>query len=187
MYKIEKKIGVRKRVYLRESNMEALNLRLTQLKARQADILKERKNLEKEELDLDIERKRLEEERIRLSQKLSPHHEGHLKRELTILGELFEFPNVIKGELRIIPSPPTQDERDLYKILMKTGIVYEWGMNGLSVYASIWTVCPEVEAIIRSLFIQEVIVEDSPDRDLRWEINWDKRTSIKLTTHEALS
>ncbi len=167
--------------------MEALNAQLAENARRQQEILSKRDALDHEEIELERERGRLEEERLKLSQKLTPHEERHLRSELTALGELLELPAVILATLEVMSIPPSEDPRDLYKIRINTHVTYDSGVTGLSVRALIKTVCPDVEAVIRSLFIQEGSVRDRMKSSLSWEKNWDYHTWIRLTTHEALS
>lgn len=168
-------------------NMEALNAQLANIQKRKQEILQIKDALEHEEMDIERDIERLEEERLKLSQKLSPSDERHLRSELTALGELLELPAVILATLEIMSIPPTQDPRDLYKIRIDTHVTYDSGVTGLSVRARIITVCPEVEAVVRSLFVQEGHVRDSDKCTHMWEKNWDYHTWIRLTSHEALS
>lgn len=166
--------------------MDALNAKLAALEKKEAEIYQKRRELDSEEQDIESERMRIEDERLRLSQKLSPHQEMYLKQELTAVGELLELPAVIIGNLRVL-SAPLGDSRDIYKISIKTGVTFDSGLTGLAVEVTVKTLCPQVEAIMRSLFIQEGHITDRPESALYWERNWDNGTRIRLTTHEALS
>jgi hypothetical protein len=163
--------------------MDALNTRLADLREKKKMLQKKRDALSSEEKSLEMERMRIEQERLRLSQKLSPQQEMFLKQELTAVGELLELTAVIKGKLQVI-SAPAEDENELYTISIKTELIFSW-VTGLSVNVLIKTVCPQVEAIVRSLFIQE---GDLPETiPLYYERDCDHGTRIRLTTHEALS
>jgi hypothetical protein len=167
--------------------MDALNARLAAIEAKQKEISQKKDTLEHEEWSLERERDEIEEERLKLSQKMTPHEEDVLKKELTALGELLELPAVIIATLEVEQSPPTEDKKELYKISIETGVTFDSGLTGLYVRAIIKTLCPQVEAIMRSLFKQEGYRRDRNEAALFWEKHWDYHTSIRLTTHEALS
>lgn len=169
------------------TTMDALNARLAELDAKQKEISQKKDALEHEEYTLEQERERIEEERLKLSQKMTPEEENCLKKELTALGELLELPAVIIATLEVMSVAPTEDPRDLYKIRIDTGVTFDSGVTGLSVRAIVKTLCPQVESIMRSLFVQEGHVRDRSKDALTWERHWDYSTSIRLTTHEALS
>jgi hypothetical protein len=167
--------------------MDALNETLAQLEKKYEDIQSKKQELELEELSLETQRRYLEEERLKLSQKLTPDEEDTLKKELTAVGELLELVAVIIGTLEVTPVAPSEDTKGLYEITLETGVVFDSGLTGLSVRAIIKTLCPQVEAIVRSLFVQEGHVRDRSRTSLNWEKHWDYSTRIRLTTHEALS
>jgi predicted nuclease with TOPRIM domain len=167
--------------------MEALNAKLTELQKKQVDILWKKNDLESEEREIEREIQKLEEERLALSQMMTPYQEDSLKQELTALGELLELPAVILATLEVISVAPSEDPRELYKISIDTNIVFDSGLTGLSVRAVVKTVCPKVEAIMKSLFEQEGTVQERASSALFWERNWDYSTRIRLTSHEALS
>jgi hypothetical protein len=167
--------------------MDALNAKLAAIEAKQKEITRKKDALEHEEWSLEREREEIEEERLRLSQKMSPHEEETLKKELTALGELLELPAVIIATLEVAQGSPTEATNELYKISIETGVTFDSGLTGLYVRAIITTLCPQVEAITRSLFKQEGHMRDGQEGALFWEKHWDYHTSIRLTTHEALS
>jgi len=167
--------------------MDALNAKLAELEKKEREIQTKRYELDSEEHSIERERRQLEEERLKLSQKLSDYDEGLLRKELTAIGELLEIPAVIIGRLTVINSDWKRYEKDLYTISIKTGVTYDSGVTGLSVDVNIHTECPQVEAIVRELFVQEGPVRDRVKSALTWEKNWDSRTNIRLTSHEALS
>jgi hypothetical protein len=167
--------------------MDALNTKLIALQKKQSDIQSKKDELEMEERSIEWEMEKLEEERLRLSQTMSSHEEDILKKELTAMGELLELPAVIIASLQVEQVAPTEDPRDLYKINIDTGVTFDSGVTGLYVKAVIKTICPKVENIIKTLFEQEGHVRGRPSNSLFWEKNWDYHTSIRLTTHEALS
>jgi hypothetical protein len=167
--------------------MDALNARLAALEKKQKEIDAKKDALDYEEHLLEREREEIEEERIKLSQKMTPEVETYLKKELTALGELLELPAVIVATLEVMSVAPTEDPRDLYKIRIDTGVTSDSGVTGLTVRALIKTLSPHVEAIVRSLFVQEGHMRERPGRSLYWERHWDYSTYIRLTTHEALS
>ncbi len=169
------------------ARMDALNTKLSKLQKKQADIQREKNQLEYEEAIIEREIEKIEEERLSLSQTMTPYQEDCLKKELTALGELLELPAVILATLEVMSVPPTEDARDLYKIRIDTGVTFDSGVTGLSVRAIIKTVCPKIEAIVKSLFEQEGYVRERAANSLFWEKNWDYHTSIRLTSHEALS
>lgn len=167
--------------------MDALNARLANIEKKQKEISQKKNELEHEEYELEREREEIEQERLRLSQKMTPDEEDTLKKELTALGELLELVAVIIGTLDVIPVAPSEDGRELYKISIETGVTFDSGLSGLYVRANVRTLCPQVEAIMRSLFVQEGHVRDRSESALTWEKHWDYGTWIRLTTHEALS
>ena len=167
--------------------MDALNARLAAIEAKQKEISRKKDALEHEEYTLEREREEIEEDRLKLSQKLTPNEEETLKKELTALGELIELPAVIIATLEVEQSPPTESTKELYKINIETGVTFDSGLTGLYVRAIITTLCPQVEVITRSLFKQEGHMRDGQESTLFWEKHWDYHTSIRLTTHEALS
>ena len=167
--------------------MDALNARLAAIEAKQKEISQKKDTLEHEEITLERERQEIEEERLKLSQTMSPHEEDVLKKELTALGELLELPAVIIATLEVAQSPPPEGTKELYKISIETGVTFDSGLRGLYVRATITTACPQVEAIMRSLFKQEGHMRGGQECALFWEKHWDYHTSIRLTTHEALS
>jgi predicted nuclease with TOPRIM domain len=167
--------------------MDALNARLADLEKRQHEINNKKYQLESEEYALERERAALEEERLNLSQKMSPHEEDCLKKELTALGELLELPAVIVAYLDVVSETPSENPKELYTIQIDTAVTSDSGVTGLCVRATIKTVCPKVESIVRSLFVQEGYVRDRTEGSLTWERHWDYSTRIRLTTHEALS
>jgi hypothetical protein len=167
--------------------MDALNARLAAIEAKQKEISQKKDALEHEEYTLEREREQVEEDRLKLSQTMSPHEEDTLKKELTAVGELLELLAVIIGTLEVVPVAPSEEKKGLYEITIETGVVFDSGLTGLSVRAIIKTLCPQVEAIVRSLFVQEGHVRDRSKTSLNWEKHWDYSTSIRLTTHEALS
>jgi hypothetical protein len=167
--------------------MEALNAKLAELNEREKAVLQKKDELEHEEVCIERERQELEEERLQLSQKLTPDAELNLRKELTALGELFELVAVIHAFFEVDPILPSEDPRDLYKITINTEVTFDSGLTGLYVRASIKTLSPAVEAVVRSLFIQEGHCRDRPSNALTWEKHWDYGTRISLTTHEALS
>jgi predicted nuclease with TOPRIM domain len=167
--------------------MEALNNKLAELDKKQEELQKKKQELEFEESRMELEREELEEERLKLSQTMTPYEEECLKKELTALGELLELPAVILATLEVMQVAPTENPRDLYNIHIDTGVRFDSGNIGLSVRAIIKTLCPKVESIVRSLFVQEGYVQGHSEFSLRWEKNWDYSTRIRLTTHEALS
>ena len=169
------------------ARMDALNTKLSKLQKKQADIQREKNQLEYEETIIEREIKKIEDERLALSQTMTPYQEDCLKKELTALGELLELPAVILATLEVMNVPPTEDARDLYKIRIDTGVTFDSGVTGLSVRAIIKTVCPKIEAIVKSLFEQEGYVRERATNSLFWEKNWDYSTHIRLTSHEALS
>lgn len=167
--------------------MDALNARLAELDKKLDKITHQKAELEYQEIMLEREREEIEEERIKVSQKMTPDDETYLKKELTALGELLELPAVIVATLEVMSVAPTEDPRDIYKIRIDTGVTFDSGVTGLSVRAIVKTLSPQVEAIVRSLFVQEGHVRDRSEYALRWEKHWDYHTWIRLTTHEALS
>jgi hypothetical protein len=167
--------------------MDTLNSKLAELDKKEKDIQKKKQDLEYEEICLEREREIIEEERLKLSQLLTPYEEEQLKKELTAVGELLELPVVIIADLEVISEAPPQPTTKLYEITITTGVTFDSGNTGLYVKASIQTLCPQVEAVVRSLFIQEGSVRDRKESSLTWEKNWDYNTRILLTTHEALS
>jgi hypothetical protein len=167
--------------------MDALNARLAAIEAKQKEISRKKDVLDHEEIHLERERQEIEEERLKLSQKMSPHEEETLKKELTALGELLELPAVIIATLEVGQGPATEDTKELYKISIETRVTFDSGLTGLYVRAIITTACPQVEAITRSLFKQEGHMRDGQEGALFWEKHWDYSRSIRLTTHEALS
>jgi hypothetical protein len=166
--------------------MDALNTKLAKLQEKQATIQKQKDELDLEERSIEWEIDELEKERLTLSQKMTSHQEDTLKKELTALGELLELPAVILASLELERVPPTESTK-LYTISIETGVTYDSGLTGLYVKATVQTLCPQVEAIMRSLFVQEGHVGDKPASSLTWEKHWDYSTRISLTTHEALS
>ena len=166
--------------------MDALNAKLAELDKKEREIQTKRYELDSEEYSIERERRQLEEERIKLSQKLTEHDESKLKAELTAVGELLEIPAVILGNLRVVAEEPTDKEK-LYSINIKCRTVYDSGITGLRVTVVVNTLSPRVEAIVRELFVQEGSTSDGLKSSLTWEKNWDSRTNIRLTSHEALS
>jgi hypothetical protein len=167
--------------------MEALNKRLATLEVRQRELTQKKDQLEHEEYDLEREREELEVERLKLSQKMTPDEEDTLKKELTAVGELLELVAVIIATFEVISVAPSEDKKELYKITIETGVTSDSGVSGLYVRANIKTLCPQIEKIVRSLFVQEGHVRDRLESSLTWEKHWDYSTWIRLTTHEALS
>lgn len=167
--------------------MDALNTKLLTLQKKQSDIQSKKDELDMEERSIEREIERLEEERLRLSQEMSSHEEDTLKKELTAMGELLELPAVILATLEVVSIAPSEDPRDLYKISIETGVTFDSGVTGLYAKAVIKTICPKVEHIVKSLFEQEGHVRGRASNSLFWEKNWDYHTSIRLTSHEALS
>jgi hypothetical protein len=167
--------------------MDALNMKLSKLQKKQADIQQEKSQLEYEETIIGREIEKIEEERLALSQTMTPYQEECLKKEFTALGELLELPAVILATLEVVSIAPSEDPRDLYKISIETGVTSDSGVTGLYVKAVIKTICPKVEHIVKSLFEQEGHVRGRASNSLFWEKNWDYHTSIRLTSHEALS
>jgi hypothetical protein len=167
--------------------MDTLNSKLAELDKKEKDIQKKKDDLEYEERCLEQERETIEEERLKLSQILTPHEEEQLKKELTAVGELLELPVVISADLELISEAPPQPSSNLYKINITTEVTFDSGLTGLYIRANVQTLCPQVEAIVRSLFVQEGHVRERASSSLFWEKNWDYHTSIRLTSHEALS
>ena len=167
--------------------MDALNTKLAELDKKEREIQTKRYELDSEEHSIERERQHLEEERLKLSQKLSDYDEGLLRKELTAIGELLELPAVILGRLTILNSDWKRYEKDIYAISIKTGVTYDSGVTGLAVDVNIHTESPQVETIVRELFVQEGSTRDRLKSSLTWEKNWDSRTNIRLTSHEALS
>jgi hypothetical protein len=165
--------------------MDALNARLAEVERKQTAITQKKDELEHEEIELERERERIEKERLKLSQKMTEHEEMYLKQQLTALGELLELPAVIIATLEVMSVAPPEEERNLYKISIDTGVTFDSGLTGLYVRANIKTLCPQVEVIVKSLFVQEGYVREK--LPLAWEKHWDYSTRIRLTTHEALS
>lgn len=167
--------------------MDALNAQLEALEKRQEEIQQKQRDLDYEEMSLHRERQRIEEERMRLSSELTEGDETQLKKELTAVGELLELPAVILGSLRVVSEEPDEDTQP-YSIDIRCGVAFDTGVTGLSAHVTVKTKVPKVEAVVRSLFKQEGTLDTrcSPP-GLYWERNWDYSTSIKLTTHEALS
>lgn len=166
--------------------MDALNVRLAKLEKKYEDIQCKKRELELEEMSLKTQRRWLEEERLKLSNVLSKEEEGQLKKDLTVVGELLELPVVILGTLRIVAEESTDKEKQ-YSIDIQCTTAFDTGVTGLSVNVVVKTLSPKVEAIAKELFVQEGTLHDVNPSELYWERNWDYYTSIKLTTHEALS
>jgi|688.fasta_scaffold1150938_1 hypothetical protein len=166
--------------------MDALNTKLAKLQEKQVTIQRQKDELDLQERSIEWEIERLEEERLTLSQKMTPEQENTLRKELTAMGELLELPAVIIANLEVERVAPDESTK-LYTISIETGVTFDSGLTGLYVKANVKTLCPQVEAIMRSLFVQEGHVGDKPASSLTWEKQWDYHTSIRLTTHEALS
>lgn len=164
--------------------MEALNQKLAEIQAKKEALQQKLEDIEYEEQQLEQEEKRLEEERLKLSRVLTSEEENTLRKELTAVGELLELVAVICGSLSVVKEEPKSKEV-LYDIHIKTAVIFDTGNVGLSADVTITTLCPKVEEIIKSLFVQEGYVRNPPP--LFWERHWDYGTRISLTTHEALS
>lgn len=161
------------------NTMDALNLKLSELEKKQQALQKKKEELDDEEIYLIEERRRLEEERLLLSQKLSRDDEVVLRRELTALGKLFELKEVVTATFRVLPGEP-RNPGELYNIFMKCGVSAHSGVIGISVTATLVTQCPEVEAVVKSMFEQEGYVQGRANSDLHWEKHWDYYTRIVL-------
>lgn len=166
--------------------MDALNEKLAALEKKLEEIEDKKRQLEDEESRLEKERRQLEEDRLKVSEGLLPHEEDQLKKDLTAVGELLELPAVIIGSLRIVSEEPDTGEKN-YSIDIQCGVGFDTGLTGLSAHVTVKTKLPKVEMIAKSLFQQEGDVYRRNSSDLCWEKHWDYYTSIKLTTHEALS
>lgn len=166
------------------TKMEALNQKLAEIEAKKQALQKKLEDIEYEEQQLEQEERWLEQERLKLSRVLTPEEECILKKELTAAGELLELVAVLCGSLSVVKEEPSSKEV-LYEIDIKTAVIFDTGNVGLSAYITLKTLCPKVEEIVKSLFVQEGYVRNPPP--LFWERHWDYGTRISLTTHEALS
>jgi hypothetical protein len=166
--------------------MEAINQKIADVVEKERMVAKKISDLKHESHTLKMEIHWLEQERLKASRVLTPDEEETLKKELTAVGELLELVAVISGSLRVV-SEESDDSEKLYSIAIDCGTSYDTGLTGLYAKVVLKTKVPKVEAIVKELFEQVGTVRGRGPTDLVWEKDWDDSTSIKLTSHEALS
>jgi hypothetical protein len=158
------------------TQMEALNHQLLELEQKQRELQEKKDELEYIESVLEREHKELEEQRLKLSNVLHPDDEDILRKELAAVGDLLELPAVISGNLHVLRTEP-KNTKELYSIDIKTSVCFDTGVVGLHVSVTIATESPNVETIVKNMFVQEGYTRENPP--LYWEKHWDYNTSIR--------
>lgn len=166
--------------------MDIINQKLAEIVAKERMVAKKIRDLEDESDSLRMEIHWLEQEQLKESRVLTPDEEATLKRELTAVGELLELAAVISGSLHVV-SEESDDPEKLYSIAIDCGTSDDTGVAGLYARIVLKTKVPKVEAIVSELFEQVGTVHGRGPTDRVWEKYWDDSTSIKLTSHAALS